>query len=177
MPINSYSKIKKIIQTQLNLGKSNFVIFPYGEQGALTKGILNGLFNIDEAFIMDNNLSKINKSIKNIEHLINIDCTEYTFLISSDNPNCYQELRQMIEKYVPRENIVDIFPKTNKGKYSYGPLCDHWLVESVGAFCSFALGTDVVENHATEYISTHPFLYVGVDDVFQYDYTSMKDIE
>ncbi len=47
------------------------------------------------------------------------------------------------------------------GKYSYGPLCDHWLVESVGAFCSFAPGTDVVENHPINYISTHPFLYYG----------------
>ncbi|WP_088188547.1 CatB-related O-acetyltransferase [Desulfosporosinus sp. FKA] len=175
MPMNSYSKIKKIIQTQLNLGKSNFVIFPFGEKGMLTKGILNGLFNINEAFIIDNNLSKINKSINNIEYLNNIDCTEYTFLISSDNSNYYQELRQMIEKYVPRENIVDMFPKTNKGKYSYGPICDHWLVESVGAFCSFALGTDVVENHPTGYISTHPFLYMGVDDVFPYDYASMQD--
>lgn len=47
------------------------------------------------------------------------------------------------------------------GKYSYGPLCNHWLVKSVGAFCSFAPGSDVVENHAIEYISTHPFLYYG----------------
>ena len=54
--------------------------------------------------------------------------------------------------------------KYNKcGKYSYGPLCNHWLVESVGAFCSFAPGTDVVENHPIAYISTHPFLYYGGD--------------
>ena len=55
-------------------------------------------------------------------------------------------------------------PKDTKcGKYSYGPLCNHWLVESVGAFCSFAPGTDVVENHPIAYISTHPFLYYGGD--------------
>lgn len=51
--------------------------------------------------------------------------------------------------------------ETKCGKSSYGPLCNHWLVESVGAFCSFATGADVVENHAIGYISTHPFLYYG----------------
>ncbi len=34
-------------------------------------------------------------------------------------------------------------------------------MKSVGAFCSFAPGSDVVENHAIEYLSTHPFLYYG----------------
>lgn len=52
---------------------------------------------------------------------------------------------------------------TRCGKYSYGGLCDHWLVESVGAFCSFAYGSAVVENHPVGYISTHPFLYYGGD--------------
>lgn len=44
---------------------------------------------------------------------------------------------------------------------------DHYaiigLVESVGAFSCFAPGSDVVSNHATEYISIHPFLYRDVD--------------
>lgn len=53
---------------------------------------------------------------------------------------------------------------TKCGKYSYGPLCNHWLVESVGAFCSFAPSSNVVENHPIAYISTHPFLYYGGDE-------------
>lgn len=44
------------------------------------------------------------------------------------------------------------------GKYSFGPLCNHFLVERVGAFCSFATGCVAVINHATRYISTHPFV-------------------
>ena len=47
---------------------------------------------------------------------------------------------------------------TKCGKYSFGPLCNHFLVESVGAFCSFASGCDAVINHSTRYISTHPFV-------------------
>ena len=47
---------------------------------------------------------------------------------------------------------------TRCGKYSYGPLCNHWLV-----FCSFAVGSDVVENHPVRYLSTHPFIYADSD--------------
>ncbi len=52
---------------------------------------------------------------------------------------------------------------TKVGKYSYGPLCDNFLVESVGSFTSISLGADVVPNHAIEYISTHPFLFSGCE--------------
>lgn len=65
-------------------------------------------------------------------------------------------LKSDYEKSVARQNKIK---KTKCGKYSSGVLCDHWLVESVGAFCSFASGVDVVSNHPLEYLSTHPFLY------------------
>lgn len=52
---------------------------------------------------------------------------------------------------------------TQCGKYSAGPLCNHMMVESVGAFCTFAPGTDAVENHPIQYISTHFFMYGGTE--------------
>lgn len=65
---------------------------------------------------------------------------------------------------------------TECGKYSYGPLCDHWLVKSVGAFCSFAIGSDVVENHPVDYLSTHPFIYAdsNINSVLLGKYEEMK---
>ncbi|MCR5356773.1 MAG: hypothetical protein K6E63_05140 [Lachnospiraceae bacterium] len=48
---------------------------------------------------------------------------------------------------------------TKCGKFSYGPLCKHFLVEEIGSFTSVAEGTDVVPNHAMGYISTHPMIY------------------
>jgi len=54
---------------------------------------------------------------------------------------------------------------TRVGRYtSANNLENHWLVESIGAFCSVAEGVDVVANHPIDYISTHPFLY-GEGDV------------
>lgn len=75
-------------------------------------------------------------------------------------------MKNELLKYCGESKLIEIFPgkkkelpKTKCGKHSYGPLCNHWLVEEVGAFCSYAIGSDVVGNHPIEYISTSPFMY------------------
>ena len=47
----------------------------------------------------------------------------------------------------------------------------------MGAFCSFAIGSDVVENHVIDYVSTHPFLYADseVNKTFWYHYDDHKE--
>lgn len=169
-----YIHVKKVIEEQVLEGNKEFIIFPYGEQGYLTKKILNESYGIQEKYIIDNHLSKFNPEIKNTSFLSTINSERYKVLITSDNKDIYDEIRKEITTYISEENVVDLFPKikiedkrkpirTKVGKYSYGPLCDHWLVESVGAFSCFAMGTEVVSNHTVSYISTHPFLYNGVD--------------
>lgn len=59
------------------------------------------------------------------------------------------------------ERVIDAC-HTDIGKYSAGPICaNHPLIESIGAFCSFATGVCVHGNHPMEYITTHPMLYKG----------------
>lgn len=70
------------------------------------------------------------------------------------------ELRKRKNEIAKKREILRK-PVTLVGKYSYGPLTNHAFVEKVGAFCSFAIGCDVVDNHPTQYISTHPFIYYG----------------
>lgn len=169
--ITDYQKIRNTIENALNLCKKDFIIYPYGEYGMMTKHILNDVYGIKEKYIIDNKLSKYNINIKSLDYCKNINSAEYVVLLTCANPEVYKEIRDNLKIYFSESNIIDIFAdlgseKTEEkytvcGKYSYGPLCNHWLVESVGAFCSFAPGTDVVENHAIRYISTHLFLYYG----------------
>lgn len=181
-----YHEIRKGIEKCLSERKGRkIILYPFGEQGLLAKKILNEVYNIKEAFIIDDGLSHYNSKIKPIAFLQELDVTKYVCLLTSDNPKYYDELRESIKKYVPEECIVDIFPPkgssidlwpvdTQCGKYSYGPLCHHWLVKSVGAFCSFAGGTNVLPNHAMDYISTAPFLYTGSEcnEIFSNPYDS-----
>lgn len=41
-----YQKIRNAIESALDQGKSRFIIYPYGECGAITKQILNDSFGI-----------------------------------------------------------------------------------------------------------------------------------
>lgn len=166
LKMRNFDLIKKGIESKLKLGHRKFVIFPYGDIGMLTQDILNRCYGIRESFIIDNFLSIYNKQIRNLDYIKGIDCTKYTFLIATTNDDIHDDLIISLEKYVPIDNIVDLIPKeqynlTSCGKYSYGPLCNHWLVRKVGSFCSFAPGTSVVQNHPIRYVSTHPFLYYG----------------
>lgn len=143
-----------------------FVIYPFGELGIKTKQVLNECFGIQEYLIIDNGFCRVNSNIKAIEYLKEIDSKKLIVLFTVVNPKVRAILKQDILKYCDEEQIIELFPefqshlsKTRCGKYSYGPLCEHVLVESCGAFCSFADGVDVLRNHPTEYISTHPFLY------------------
>lgn len=182
--LTDYQKIRNAIEQALKAGKSNFIIYPYGEYGALTKQILNDSFGIKETCIIDNHLSEFNGSIKSLSDFQK-DEREYTVLFTCANPVVYEEVLDNLGQYFEQHEVVEIFDirscnsrensadlngggvKANCGKYSYGPLCNlcddksnllH-LVEEIGAFSSFAHGATVVVNHPLNTISTHPFLY------------------
>lgn len=164
-----YVCIRKAIEKQLRLRQKNFILYPFGEQGLLTKRILNEVFGIREICIIDNYLSALNPDIKDLAYLSKIDCSNCVVLITSNNEDIYDELRKAVRKYVNEANIVDIFKKENEeityncdnkiGKYTYGNgLAKNPYVEKIGAFCSINESVDVVPNHSMGYLSTHLFL-------------------
>lgn len=193
-----YSQIRKCIERLLKEGCNEFILYPFGERGFLTKQILNECYGIQEKLIIDNGLSQYNKNIKNVGFLKHVIWGgKMRLLITSDNLGIYEEIRAAVRQYVDEAHIVDMFQEakaefkksrsikaepvvhTIRGKYSYGPLCNHELVERVGAFCSFAPGTDVVRNHPVDLISTHLFLYWGGEnDIYDRGkYESYKRVE
>lgn len=168
--MTDFQLISNCIKNEMAKGCREFAIFPFGEKGVQIKNILETQFGIREVTKIDNILCKYNEDIFSVDEILSKTDKKFTLLFSCENPEIRDELLSNISKC--NCNIIDIFgfkfeketawrsslPKTKKGKYSYGPLCDHLYVEKVGAFCSFANGCDVVPNHAVNYISTHPFL-------------------
>lgn len=145
--VSIYNKINEIE----NKENKNFIIYPYGNIGRLTKKILNEHFKIMEKYVLDTEGKKIG-------FLNEIDTSLYTVLLACDNSYIYEEILESITQYVPRYNIVELFPRITVGKYSYGSLCNKvYGIESIGAFCSFAVGVEIVGNHDV-YISSHEFL-------------------
>ena len=167
-PLKETECIRNAIANAIEDGYREFIIFPFGDMGRMCKEILNDGFHIREKYLIDSFYSKYSKEILSIDQLDAIDVSGVAMLFTLEDIEVENSevLLTEVKKHFPKKQIYDCFPNNHKrwttvcGKYSYGPLCNHWLVEKVGAFCSFALGTDAVENHATDYISTSPFLYV-----------------
>lgn len=163
---NITHEIKDCIKSKLDEGFRKFIIFPYGEIGVQIKYILNTAFDIQESYLLDSRLGKYNPKIKPLEFVETLDCEKYCLIFattSRDNASLLPNVRQ----YFPEKNIAVLhtmqgklktcFEKVPVGKYSYGPLCDYEnqrCIQSIGAFCSFALGTAVVINHEFQYLAT-----------------------
>lgn len=107
--IMRYQKIREAIEKALKLGKKNFIIYPFGNNGTLTKQVLNESFGIKEAYIVDNQLSLYNPNIKQIEYFKGRDCSQNTVLLTIENPDSYQIVYDKAEEYFYKSNIVDIF--------------------------------------------------------------------
>nr|WP_300185816.1 CatB-related O-acetyltransferase [uncultured Agathobaculum sp.] len=164
--------IKRAIEKLLDQNIKSIIIYPYGEIGMEVKNILNNAYGIEEAFIVDNRLCKYNSKIQSSALFEKISCSDYGIILSTLQMSLYESLFKNVSKYFPSDHIVvtqwHITPEniyTKVGKYSYGPICtDHPLIESIGAFCSFALGVDAVENHEMRYVSTHTIIYRDIQD-------------
>lgn len=179
------AEIREFIEEKLKIGYRKFIIFPYGDVGITVKHFLNSAYGIQETYILDNHLCQYNKNIQSLAHMENIERDDYAVLLSSNNPFIYKELKESLLAYFMPEQIAELasmkkqnnFPQfhTKIGRYSFGPICcNHSLIESIGSFCSFASGTEVVVNHEMRYITTSPIIYAGADGR-GYSYDDCKD--
>lgn len=168
---NTYFMIRERIKQLVDRGEEKFIIFPYGEEGMLTKKILNECFGIEECFIVDNGLAQYNPKIKDFNflsnYLKNVTSENVYVLFASFNNNLKKLLEDKcynIISLLQYNNNLEVSNNENKiGRYSYGPLAiPNFKIESVGAFCSFAEGVDVVWNHQLDMVTNHDFIYESV---------------
>lgn len=103
-------ELKKIIDSNLSkflnlneLSNSNFIIYPYGEGGMITKYLLNTKYGIKEKYIIDNNLCNINKSIKNFDEINVLE--NYIFLVTSKNPYIISSIK---EKEINNWKVINV---------------------------------------------------------------------
>lgn len=168
--MSNYKNIRKRIQECLNEEWRKFIIFPFGENGMLTKHILEEAFGISNFVIIDTELARYNSNILSVEEVKeNISlCNESALIIASTEPDIIHFAR----KNIFCKKTVDLLEDINDnslaaqqviGRYSYGPLAvPNFKVANVGSFCSFAEGCDAVWNHQLTMVTNHDFIYENV---------------
>lgn len=167
---NYIAQITECIERTFDLGGKDYskkiIVFPCGDIGIQIINIMRTIYSLEPAYMIDNHKCKYSPVIQDSAILEDIDNDEYVIILATIKPKLYELLKKEVSVYITAEKILGLECvegksefRTKCGKYSYGSLCQHKLVESVGAFCSFAVGVDVVNNHAMEYLTTSPFVY------------------
>lgn len=76
-----YQTLKQIDEIE----KQNFIIYPFGEIGSISKSILNICFGIQEKFIIDDYMCENNLWIKDTNFLKTLDCNQYKVIFACNN--------------------------------------------------------------------------------------------
>ena len=170
----------------ISLGQ-RIIVFPCGDVGIQVSSIMSRIYSVEPAFLIDNHKCKYSSNIYEISYLENIDTEEYMLFLSSTNVEIYDDLKKQCRKYFSTKNIIELERMANLqkrkhdeticGKYSYGPLCKHPLVKSVGSFTSVGEGADVVGNHAFQYLTTHDIISACKRNYPYIDYKSYRSEE
>lgn len=104
------TKLSDLIKAGAICQTSKLVLYPFGEQGMLTKQILNWRYGIKEELICDDGLSRTNSNIKPLNYLTQIDVSQYLVIITSDNILYWDELRENLKKIIDEKKMIDLFP-------------------------------------------------------------------
>ena len=172
------TQITECIENTFDIGGVNLskkiIIYPCGDVGIQIINIMRIVYGLEPAIIIDNQKCKFSENIHEISYLKEVDTKEYVVILASTNTEIYDDLKACASSYISANRILELecmlFSdssdytkwKTEIGKHSYGPICiDHPWIKSIGAFCSFAKGVDVVTNHEFRYVTTHPIIYAG----------------
>lgn len=108
--MNYYKYLITELGEIVSKGNTKFILYPFGERGSMVKGILNGIYNIDEIAIIDNKLCDTCSRIQNLNCLGQINLDNCQILITSDNPEVYEELREQLYAVVDKKICIELFP-------------------------------------------------------------------
>lgn len=164
------TQITESVERIISTG-GQIVVFPCGDVGIQVINIMKNVYGIEPDYLIDNHKCHYSERIHDVSFLGTINADNCFLLLASVNVDVYEELKRSAAEYFPSEKIIEfedmrqriVFSgKTIIGRYSCGSICcNHQWIESIGSFCSFAPGVEVVTNHEMRYITTHPMIYAG----------------
>lgn len=111
------NKIEKIIKKQIHKGR-DFIIFPYGNYGKMVEKCLKK-YAIEPRAIVDTYLSKQDFNIKGIEFLETDEARECVLLFTTNKKIVYQQVKNILYKYMINNQLVFIFKKEIIGRVSW----------------------------------------------------------
>lgn len=166
-----YQKIEDVIKIGLESNKKSFIIVGYDFYGMLTCKMLEERYGIIPKAIFDDEVCKYNKKIMSTELLEENVEKEDAVILTYGGIEEEITLRKKI-----KHEVLSIFvpavalmrdSRIRVGQYSYGPLTNEpeavACIESIGSFCSFAVGCRVVPEHPMNMVTTSRVVFSGAE--------------
>lgn len=102
---------KPILDEQIRNGRTKFGIYTYGQFGKFVRNeILKDIYGLEPAVIIDNKIFD-GDQILSLGQAKDRNEGDIVYLICSANLDSYMEIRKAIYDSLPREQIIDLFPK------------------------------------------------------------------
>lgn len=106
------TQISECIEKSFNLSGKNYsnkiIVFPCGDVGMQAVSIMNTIYGIKPAYVIDNHKCKFNPSIKPSDYLSELAGEDYVILLASINWDIYADLKQKILSYFPEDKILEL---------------------------------------------------------------------
>lgn len=134
------NRIRNIIKYQLEKGKKNFVIYPFGMYGKITKRILNEEFGVQEKYVVDNVLCEIESEIKSVADMKeDYQHDDFVVLLAAlYKPPRTNAIFQQLSDFVTAERLVDVlspstffYPEYHYEDVNISKNKKHWAIECI----------------------------------------------
>ncbi|MBQ9365585.1 MAG: hypothetical protein IJT82_07400 [Schwartzia sp.] len=114
---DTYGSISQDIRCQIEHGEKNFILYPFGVNGAMAKEILQTQFGLMPAYIIDNKLCNLNSDIHPVEFLDNLNPDDYLLILTIENPDTIEIIRHSAHSHFPHHRIMELFPHSTAGDF------------------------------------------------------------
>lgn len=101
--------IRIILKSYIDIGKREFIIYPFGANGVNVRNILYDYFNLQPCYIVDNVYSKYNINFIDIEKLKKAYHEGMYIILTIENEDLNTELADELREFVPQANIINLF--------------------------------------------------------------------
>lgn len=103
------NKIKDVLKKYINNGTNRFAIYPFGVNGVNVRDILKDYFDIVPFCIVDNEYSRYNTKIINLDCFKKICQKDIFVVLTIEDIDANEKIYQELLTYVSPENIINLY--------------------------------------------------------------------
>lgn len=109
------NEVKLLLTDYISRGFSNFILYPFGNNGVLVRNLLTDYFNIQPVYIVDNKYCQYNPNIISFDELISKNIDKCMIILTIENEELNIMMEEMCLEHFDRTQIINLKHRISKG--------------------------------------------------------------